>query len=101
MAEKDKILRARDIIPSRPNAPAIGEDESISDIPQFNLADDIMAWQRRLIAIRRKGPGVNASENVVAVESSVGVIESSSYASQWDPIIADIVARDIERLCKL
>jgi len=131
MAEQDKqvdsdkttrrsdILRAKDIIPGR--GPAKEGEGAGADIPQFNLADDIMAEQRRQTASRRKGPAsedrgqktddrrpsaaesqlgqrTEANQSVLRPQSSV--LRSASYTSSWDPIIADIVARDIERLCE-
>ncbi len=109
MADKDNILRARDIIPSRQTA---GNDEDISpaDIPQFSLADDIMAEQRRRVALRRQGPGAKASADIpparrdsrLVIRMDIEEIDIGlqSYTSRWDPLIADIVARDIDRLCK-
>ena len=127
MAEKDiqantykfqhrpDILRANDIIPSRQPA---GEDDTQVDIPQFSLADDIMAHQRRLSALRRKGPSTEDGEqrtedrarktedkwpsSVIRSPSSdfSPLSFAQSYTSLWDPLIADIVARDIERLCR-
>ncbi|MBN2020993.1 MAG: hypothetical protein JW749_12310 [Sedimentisphaerales bacterium] len=97
MTEKDNILRAWDVIPNRPSEPAVGEDESLSDIPQFNLADDIMAEQRRLTAARRQRPSTeDRGQRTEEKQPSF----AQSFTSQWDPVIADIVARDIERLCK-
>ena len=117
MAEKERqadeyntprrpILRAKDIIPSVAR-PAADEGVSNIDIPRFDLAEDIMAEQRRLTVVRRKGPGspepVNLTPSPVlpaAVrpsQSSHSFSEGFNYIS--DPIIADIVTRDIERLC--
>ena len=100
------ILRAKDIIPGVAK-PAMDEGISNIDIPRFDLAEDIMAEQRRLTAVRRKGPGgpepVNLTPSPVlpaAVrpsQSSHSFSEGFNYIS--DPIIADIVTRDIERLC--
>jgi hypothetical protein len=99
------ILRAKDIIPG-----AVRED-SISrvDIPQFDLAEDIMAEQRRLSAIRRKGPDSPAQIPVATPQLSSDLPPPSRYSDDrgaferigagWDPIIESIVARDIERLC--
>ena len=119
MAEKDRqaddiktprrpdILRAKDIIPGAAGSAGKGDDVSNTDIPHFDLAEDIMAEQRRLTAVRRKGPGgpepVNLTPSPVlpaAVrpsQSSHSFSEGFNYIS--DPIIADIVTRDIERLC--
>ena len=110
MAEKDEkqqnpdrqdrldVLRAKDIIPGSPtNDPADGSNKP--DIPQFDLAEDIMAEHRRLTASRRKGPGGKAQYAVTPVMPSQAESYFSPSAPKWDPIIADIVARDIARLC--
>jgi hypothetical protein len=118
MAEKEKqsdeyktprrpILRAKDIIPGAASPAGKGEGVSNTDIPRFDLAEDIMAEHRRLTAVRRKGPDSPAPVNLtpspglpVAVrpsQSSHSFSEGFNYIS--DPIIADIVTRDIEQLC--
>lgn len=117
MAEKDRqtdeystprrpVLRAKDIIPGVAGPAGNGDDVSNTDIPRFDLAEDIMAEQRRLTAVRRKGPEGPEPANLpsprlpVAVrpsQSSHSFSEGFDYIS--DPIIADIVARDIERFC--
>ncbi|MGA2070095.1 MAG: hypothetical protein ABSG97_01995 [Sedimentisphaerales bacterium] len=101
------VLRAKDIIPGA--ASPAGNDEGVSntDIPRFDLAEDIMAEQRRLTAVRRKGPGSPELANLppsprlpMAISPSQSIHSFSggfNYIS--DPIIADIVARDIERFC--
>jgi len=102
------ILRAKDIIPGAASPAGKGEGVSNIDIPRFDLAEDIMAEQRRLTVVRRKGPGSPEPVNLtpspglpVAVrssQSSHSFSEGFNYIS--DPIIANIVARDIERLCR-
>jgi hypothetical protein len=101
------ILRAKDIIPGAASPAGKGDGVSNTDIPRFDLAEDIMAEQRRLTAVRRKGPDSPIPVNLtpspglpVAVrsyQSSHSFSEGFNYIS--DPIIADIVTRDIERLC--
>jgi len=110
------ILRAKDIIPSRltPEELEQLENEAQSQIPQFSLADDIMAEQRRQSAMRRKSPSSTDSRpptpvRIVPIEikepsaktiiSNTAIIDFQSYTSTWDPVIADIVKRDIERFC--
>ena len=97
------VLRAKDIIPGAASPAGKGEGVSNTDIPRFDLAEDIMAEQRRLTAVRRKGPDSPVPVKLtppVAVrpyQSSHSFSEGFNYIS--DPIIADIVTRDIERLC--
>jgi hypothetical protein len=111
------VLRAMDIIPGSAGPAGKGEGINNTDIPRFDLAEDIMAEQRRLTAVRRKGPDSPApvkltpspapstslhkqTEGAVAVrpyQSSHSFSKGFNYIS--DPVIADIVTRDIERLC--
>ena len=123
---KEDILRAQDIMPPynreemRENKEKEGgkEEEAVkrddakpfeikeigqgrSEIPRFDLAEEIMAEQRKITAIKRKSP-----EKKIEAEARRGV-ESFRYAlepqrltaSGQDDIIAEIVARDIKRLC--
>jgi hypothetical protein len=100
------VLRAKDIIPVVAK-PAADEGVSNIDIPRFDLAEDIMAEQRRLTVVRRKGPGGPEPVNLtpspglpVAVRPSQSSHSfSGAFNDISDPIIADIVTRDIERLC--
>ncbi len=94
---KPDVLRAGDIIP---RAESSGEDkgDGRADIPRFNLAEDIMVQQRHLTAVRRKGPAGKARIDSPAVISPVESSPFEPSAPEWDPIVADIVARDIARL---
>ncbi|MGA2678498.1 MAG: hypothetical protein ABSF37_04245 [Sedimentisphaerales bacterium] len=110
MAEKDRqaddfktprrsdILRAKDIIPGAAGSAGKGDGVSNTDIPRFDLAEDIMAEHRRLTAGRRKGPGGSAPADKKPFLSRYGFSEGFNAAG--DPVIADIVARDIEQLCR-
>lgn len=122
MAERDRqtdkhksdhrpdVLRARDIIPGAHRATGENENSSRIDIPSFDLAQDIMAEQRRLTAVRRKGPGGPAPIQPVSLHTSADLPtvpdrQKSGYGfseginTGWNPIIAEIVSRDIEQLC--
>jgi len=103
------------------------------EIPKFDLAEQIMAEQRKITAIRRKAPGkpqqlpslappllsASADKGVARVQAQDGAAgkktepanqqsqaESIGYTIQQPPltlseqgrIIAEIVARDIEKL---
>jgi hypothetical protein len=66
-----------------------------------------MAEHRRLTAGRRKGPGGSAPADLTPVPppsakkpflSRYGF--SNGFNATGDPVITDIVARDIERLCR-
>jgi hypothetical protein len=72
------------------------------EIPKFDLAEQIMAEQRKVAAMRRKGPG--RKTNAVKREIPGPVIpvcapEPVIVSSQAEQIIAEIVARDIRQLC--
>jgi len=118
---RNDVLRGSDIIPSASSAGKTNQtpadsakaeksesgDAVKSDIPQFDLANDIMAEQRKITAVRRKGPGSNKA--AAAKEKKPVTIEAAPPAkpakrpergTETDKIIADIVRRDIERLCK-
>jgi len=104
-----------------------------SEIPKFDLAEQILAEQRKITAIRRKAPGkpqrlpslappllsATADKGVTQVQAQDGAAgkkpkapdrqpqaQSTDYAikqppsilSEQEQIIAEIVARDIEKL---
>lgn len=122
------VLRARDIIPSvppygntagkeenlqekAPNVPyppAISDtpvktDQKISEIPKFNLAEKIMAEHRRITAIRRKAPGekdVDQKQERETEPAKDTAGQPKPVLSEQRQIIAEIVARDIEMLCR-
>jgi len=107
-AKKD-VLRARDIIPAgakrdRPDsAPLPAAEQKQTEIPSFDLAEEIMANQRKITAIKRKAPGKKTKvEKVRPQAERLGyTIEPPMPASpQEDRIIAEIVARDIDRMCR-
>ena len=62
-----------------------------------------MAEQRRITAVRRKGPGQieEVQEQEREAESGGGIKEQVPPASsEEEQIIADIVTKDIEKLCR-
>jgi len=82
-----------------------------AEIPKFNLAEDIMAEQRRITTIRRKAPvkkiegrdqrrpgygSLRRDEQVESIDYTIG----QPAPSGQDQTIAEIVARDIERMCR-
>ncbi len=123
---KEDILRARDIIPPynreemRDNQEKAGTKEAEpvkadeakpletkeigqgrTEIPRFDLAEEIMAEQRKIAAIKRRGPEKKMeTEPRPAVRPFRYALEPQRLtASGQDDIIAEIVARDIKRLC--
>lgn len=89
-------------------------DNKSSEIPKFNLAEQILAEQRKVAAIRRKGPGKKAKipkqqpkaepepvlqeDRKMAAQSTGYTINPPPILSEQEQIIAEIVARDIEKL---
>jgi len=96
-----------------PAEPA-GAVQEANEIPRFDLAEQIMAEQRKITAIRRKAPGkkTKAPDQQPQAQSTDYAIKQppstrtsqrsaasqSSILSEQEQIIAEIVARDIEKL---
>ncbi len=73
------------------------------EIPRFDLAEDIMAEQRKITAIKRKAPDKKAEAQSQEPEAeSIGytIGQPTPALSEQGQIIAEIVARDIEKLCR-
>ena len=75
------------------------------DIPKFDLAEQILAEQRKLSSVRRKGPGKKAVRSMPVRASNekpkppkADHYEQSLIPSEQERIIAEIVARDIQNL---
>lgn len=72
-------------------------------IPSFDLAEEIMAEQRKITAIKRKGPGrKNETQKLKPENQPVEHIieQPKPVLSEQKRIITEIVARDIEKLCR-
>jgi hypothetical protein len=88
------------IITTVNHKPAVTGQHDNLEIPKFDLAEDIMAEQRRITAIKRKSPAKKIE--VLSPPSAVG----PAGPQQWPKpqaqgqIIAEIVARDIEKFCR-
>jgi len=82
---------------------AAGAGRKTSDIPQLDLDKQILAKQRKVTSVRRKGPGAKskAPAKIAEIASPVRrAIRAVPELPEQDRIIAEIVARDIERLCR-
>ena len=98
LESKADILRAQDVMPPYNNE----EIEVVAtEIPRFDLAEEIMAEQRKITAIKRKSPEKKmGAEARPAVRPFRYALEPQRLtASGQEDIIAEIVARDIKRLC--
>ena len=68
-------------------------------IPKFNLAEDILAEQRKMTSIRRKAPGRKIETpdfELEFVPAGFAIEQSKPTIFEQEQIIAEIVARDIE-----
>ena len=86
------------------NLPAQSKDAvpPLHDIPKFDLAEQILAEQRKLSAVRRKGPTKRAKAPAPKkVHPVAHIVEPPPILSEQEHIIAEIVARDIENLVKV
>lgn len=86
----------------KPTEPA-KKQHGQNEIPQFDLAEEIMAEQRRISAIRRKAPGTKVvpekrEQETKPVGRTTG--QPQPIKPDQEKIIAEIVARDIESLCR-
>ncbi|MHC4149406.1 MAG: hypothetical protein ACYSR5_07975 [Planctomycetota bacterium] len=99
--DKEKTERIGPI-EEKPVSAAEVEQER-SEIPRFDLAEEIMAEQRKISATRRKAPGKTFEAHKAERE-----VEAVGHATWWSTpaqpyqqqIITEIVARDIESLCR-
>ncbi len=71
-------------------------------IPRFDLAEQIMSEQRKNASISRKGPArkVRPPKQPRKVELVGHPKRSPPVPPEQEQIIAEIVARDIETLCR-
>ncbi len=86
--------------------PPDSADDADEPIPTLDLGEKILAEQRRMTARKRKGPGTAPSEAppitrppVVAMRAERAVEPLDQDVAELQQIVAEIVARDIERLC--
>ncbi len=98
------VLRAADVIP--PFTANTQPPEDGLEIPSYDLAQNILAEQRQAAGQRRRGPG-QAGADPCARSDAAGQPRGAApadLASQdlrdLQRVVAEIVARDIERLCR-
>ena len=115
LQHKEDVLRSSDIIPpfnKQLHKVSISQNSGEctenaepkkNEIPKFDLAEQILAEQRKTTAIRRKAPGgksaVQAAESQNKTTSRTGEMQTPPLSEQQQ-IIAEIVEKDIERLCR-
>lgn len=72
-------------------------------IPKFDLAEEILAEQRRITAVKRKAPGKKneaVSSQQDAKPSGYTIEQPMHILPEQERIITEIVARDIQQLCR-
>ena len=72
-----------------------------SDIPKFDLAENIMAKQRNLTATKRKAPLQKTAslQTEVPQKKQVAIGFLEMFTSNDNKIICEIVRKDIKNLC--
>ncbi len=107
-----RVLRAADVIPPFENDSASSNNPTSRDpIPTFDLAESILAEQRRLASGKRKrarsaGSSGAVEPERVRMEETPPVHPPAAAAlippydlAELHQVVAGIVSRDIERLC--
>lgn len=99
-----EIRRERETEPDDGNKRPVEPPPTAPEIPAFDLAENILAEHRRTAARRRKAPGQAQGEPELRSERPVAKTPVIEPPSQDQPelrrVVAEIVARDIERLCR-
>ena len=91
------VLRARDVIPY-----GSGGNEGKVIIPKFELSRELMAGQRKTTAEKRQRAGDKTKppgQEGNAEAGSHPLVPGHSDKAEADTALAEIVARDIARLC--
>lgn len=70
-----------------------------NEIPKFDLAEQIMSEYRKNSSIRRKGPSQKNETSKQQNGSFSYTTKPPSMLTEQETIIAEIVARDIEKFC--
>jgi hypothetical protein len=76
--------------------------QEINGIPKFDLAEQIMAEQRKIASVMRKGPAkrIRPAKQPRKVEPISHAVRLQPVSVGQEHVIAEIVTRDIERLCR-
>jgi hypothetical protein len=99
-------IQIEEILVGKAAPESVSEKEEAKEpleIPSFDLAEELMAEQRRITAIRRKAPGAKTGVQRLKpeVQPVEHIIEEPKQAlSEQEKIITEIVAKDIEKLCQ-
>jgi hypothetical protein len=86
------------------DAPGDAEPPAAVEIPSYDLAANILAEQRRVASRRRRAPTLADDAPVAAPAASATRISVVEFPAQnlveLQQTVAEIVARDIEALCR-
>ena len=108
--KRGRVLRAVDVIP--PFGKGAQPPEDGLEIPSYDLAENILAEQRQAAGRRRRGPGEGGgtttddrrqtTEGGAVLRSLSSVLRdpASQDLLELQRVVAEIVARDIDRLCR-
>jgi len=81
------------------------DQDSGVHIPEFDLGQQMMARHRRAATAKRRGPGQQKQADVAPAPHVPAARTQSAWSTvtvpQHNAIIADIVARDLARLCSM
>jgi len=95
------VLRAENILSPFNKEKSNEQDLLTTEMPKFDLAEQIMAKQRKITAVRRKAPGkkTKATDLQPRIQSTgYAIRQQARTLPEKELIIAEIVARDIEKL---
>ena len=84
-------------------AKSVAAERQAGDIPRLDLDKQILAEQRKVTSVRRRGPaGKSEAPDKTAQAASARrrAVQAVPELSEKDHVIAEIVARDIQRLCR-
>ena len=102
---KDDIIRANEAVRPIDTGETIEPEEPEKVIPKFELHKQILGQERKISAAVRKPPGQKQQQAESKARS--GLIpdadsrqNSNKNENNTEHIISEIVARDIERLCR-
>jgi len=104
--DDDDVLRAGDIIPPYKVQPAQTSasqaEQREHEIPRFNLAEEIMAEQRKVAAVKRKAPSRNGVIPIRPQSKTESVrhtvMPPTMLLFNQQQAITEIVARDIAQM---
>ena len=103
-AKKEALKRIEDNVKHKESQSTKKEDtvQQTDGIPKFDLANQIISKQRKVATIKRKRPGPKkeATSPKQKAPSMDYTLKPPSILSQQENIIAEIVARDIQKLRK-